>query len=178
MQCRMDDTGAIANYDPSGPWHPSVGYASPGHGPIAIPVVRKPYPEPEVTSRMGIQGPERKAVTDLVRLAGKFGWFAQVTYARGCFPHASQGTPGPVKDSLAVRLSRNGVRAVAVYAGADTWAWDTLALQDRSLWPRRLPSLTEFMDGVFGPLHEPIKADRPMEGPARRALKTWGPLLP
>ena len=150
-----------------------------GLGPRVATEVREPYPEPEVTSRMGIAGPERKAVTDLVRMAERFGWFARVTYARGCFPHASQGTPGPVKDSLAVRMSRvGGWRAVAVYAGADTWAWDTLALQSLWYWPRRFTTLAEFLDGVFGPIHEPIKAARPMEGPARRQLKTWGPLLP
>ena len=149
-----------------------------GLGPRVTTVVREPYPEPEVTSRMGIEGPERKAVTDLVRMAEKFGWSAQVTYARGCFPHASQGTPGPVKDSLAVRLFRGGARAVAVYVGAETWAWNTLARQLGTGWPEQFTSLHLFEDMVFGPMHEPIKADRPMEGPARRALKTWGPLLP
>jgi len=150
-----------------------------GLGPRVSLVEHEPYPAPEVTSRMGIAGPERKAVTDLMALAVRFGWQCQVTYARGCFPHSSHGTPGPVKDSLAVRMTRaGGWRAVAVYAGADTWAWDTLALQSLWYWPRRYGSLSDFLDGVFGPVCQPVKAARPMEGPARRALKVWGPLLP
>lgn len=151
-----------------------------GLGPRVATVAHEPYPEPEVTSRMGIEGPERKAVTDLIKLARMFGWMVTVTYARGCFPHGTTGAPGPVKDSLAVRLTRvGGWRAVAVYAGSDkSWAWDTLALQSLWFWPRRFDSIGAFMDGAFGPTREPLKASAPMQGPARRPLKNWGPLLP
>jgi hypothetical protein len=151
-----------------------------GLGPRVALVESEPYPAPEVTSRQGITGPERKAVTDLVTLVARFGWQCQVTYARGCFPHSSHGTPGPVKDSLAVRLAHaDGRRAVAVYAGVDGWAWDTLvASTDSAPWPQRFTSLAAFLDGLLGPMHQPIKADRPMEGPARRPLKVHGPLAP
>ena len=149
-----------------------------GLGPRVATEVREPYPEPEVTSRMGIEGPERKAVTDLVRMGRAWGADVRIQYARGCFPHALLGTPGEVKDSLGVVMQRGVVRAVAVHVGSDTWAWGTLAVQIPGAPPERFTTLAEFLDGVFGPMHEPIRADRPIEGPARRPLKTWGPLRP
>lgn len=105
-------------------------------------------------------------------------WDVEITYARGCFPNGATGKPGAVKDSIAVRMTRGSVRAVAVYVGGSTWAWDTMAVQVPGVWPDRFATLTGFVDGVFGIIHEPTRADRPMEGPARRTLKVWGPLKP
>lgn len=136
------------------------------------------YPAPEVTSRDMVAGPVKSAVEDLADQAGTFGWSVDVTYARGCFPHATTGRPGPVRDSLAVRMARGNARAVAVHKGGASWSWDTLAHQTPGRWPVRYPDLSRFTDGVFGPVHHPVRAAGPMLGPARRALKIWGPLKP
>jgi len=186
MQCRMDETGAIANYDPKGQWHPTVGYASPGHGPVAVVVEREPYPVPEVTSRDDVMAARawalaqsKSAVTDLIKAARTVGFEVVIQYACGHFPHASYGTPGELKESIAVVMTRDSMRAVAVYAGAGkAWSWDTLAIQRPGWWPVRMGSLATFLDGLLGPMHQPVKAARPMEGPARRALKVHGPLAP
>jgi hypothetical protein len=150
-----------------------------GLGPRVDVVDREPYPAPEVSSCSLVAVPNKKAVADLELLAEALGWSVETTYARGCFPHGATGAPGPVKDSLGVRMTRGTVRAVAVYVGAGkSWAWDTLAVQAPGAWPDRFASLASFIDGAFGIIHEPTRADRPMEGPARRALKEWGPLKP
>jgi hypothetical protein len=149
-----------------------------GLGPGAPVLEREPYPAPEVTSRDGEVWPAKKAVDDLTELGWKLGWTVLTTYARGHFPHASLGTPGELKESIAVRMDRGPMRAVAVYAGAGSWSWDTLAIQGSGAWPRRFSSLAAFLDGLVGPMHEPVKAGSPMEGPARRALKIHGPLAP
>jgi hypothetical protein len=159
-----------------------------GLGPRVSLMEHEPYPVPEVTSRMGIAGPERKAVTDLANLARKWNYEVRIQYARGRFVHASLGTPGAVKDSIGLVMERGVVRAVAVYAGsaktavyagsAKTWTWGTLAVQVPGAWPERFATMDAFLEGVFGPVCQPVKAASPMEGPARRALKKWGPLLP
>lgn len=162
--------------------NPSLGntYAGGGIGlgPRADVVEREPYPAPEVSSRLGMVHSAKKAVWELETLARTMGWSVETTYARGCFPNGSTGKPGAVKDSIAVRLTRGAVRAVAVYVGGSTWAWDTMAVQVRGAWPDRFATLTGFVDGAFGIIHEPTRAAGPMLGPARRALKDWGPLKP
>jgi hypothetical protein len=151
-----------------------------GLGPRADVLEREPYPAPEVTSRDGVTGPAKTAVDSLVRTVWpSFGFWPDVRYARGHFPHASHGTPGELKESLAVVMTRGSQRAVAVYAGSGkSWSWDTLAIQGSGAWPRRFNSLAAFLDGLLGPIHQPVKAVSPMEGPARRALKVHGPLMP
>lgn len=164
-------------FAPIGEWHPTVDYRDMAKA-IVPTVESEPYPAPEVSSRSGEPGPHRDAVIGLMDLAESLGWSVDITYARGCFPHGATGKPGAVKDSLAVRVWRGAVRAVAVYVGGSTWAWDTMAVQVPGAWPARFATLAGFMDGAFGIIHEPTRADRPMEGPARRALKDWGPLKP
>jgi hypothetical protein len=150
-----------------------------GLGPRVDVVEREPYPAPEVSSRQGMVHSAKKAVWELETLARTMGWSVEVAYARGCFPHGATGKPGAVKDSLGVRMTRGTVRAVAVYVGAGkSWAWDTLAVQVPRAWPDRFATLTGFVDGAFGIMLEPTRAHRPMEGPARRPLKEWGPLKP
>jgi len=157
--------------------NPSLGndYAGGGIGlgPRVGVVEREPYPAPEVSSRSGDDpGPHKDAVIKLMDLAESLNWSVDITYARGCFPHGATGKPGAVKESLAVRACRGPVRAVAVYVGAGkTWAWETMAVQVPGAWPDRFATLAGFMDGAFGIIHEPTRANRPMEGPARRALK-------
>jgi hypothetical protein len=163
--------------------NPSLGntYAGGGIGlgPRMDAVERESYPAPEVSSRLGMVHSAKKAVWELETLARALGWSVEITYARGCFPHATTGKPGHVKDSLAVRMTRGAVRAVAVYVGAGkAWSWDTMAVQTPGAWPDRFATLAGFVDGAFGIMLEPTRADRPMEGPPRRALKDWGPLKP
>jgi hypothetical protein len=179
LNCARDDAGVDWEwFAPIGEWHPTVDYRDMDKA-IAPSVECEPYPAPEVTSRDGMTSAGAgKAVGDLERLAQRFGYAAEVTYARGCFPNGATGRPGTVKDSLAVRMTQGSVRAVAVYVGGSTWSWDTLTVQRPGAWPARFETLAGFLDGAFGPVLEPVKADRPMEGPARRALKDWGPLKP
>jgi hypothetical protein len=150
-----------------------------GLGPGAPVLEREPYPAPEVDSRDCVTGPTRTAVQGLVATVWPFGFWTDIRYARGHFPHASLGTPGELKESLAVVMTRGSERAVAVYAGTGkSWSWDTLAVQGSGAWPRRFNSLTAFLDGLLGPIHRPVRAASPMEGPARRVLKVHGPLMP
>jgi hypothetical protein len=156
-----------------------------GLGPRPPMVERVPYPVPEVTSRDGMAIARmgliesKRAVMDLIKMVRTVSFEVVIQYARGYFPHATFGTPGELKESIAVRMDRGPVRAVAVYAGAGkAWSWDTLAIQGSGAWPRRFDSLTAFLDGLLGPMHQPVKAAGPMEGPARRALKVHGPLMP
>ncbi len=87
----------------------------------------EPYPAPEVTSRDGHPVPEKGAVSRVLTLALGKGWDADVTYARGHLPHATTARPLTCRGSIAVRLTRDGVRAVAVYReGSSSWAWDTM----------------------------------------------------
>jgi hypothetical protein len=103
-----------------------------GLGPVIPAYVREPYPAPELTAHPYAPDccPSKDAVSDLQDLAVLLGWEVKVTHARGCFPHASLGTPGGVQDSLAVRMRHGAQRAVAVYAGAGKWSWGTIARWD------------------------------------------------
>jgi hypothetical protein len=119
-----------------------------GLGPRPAVAPAAPYPAPEVTSRDGVAGPVKSAVASLVTLAGTLGWSVDVTYARGCFPHATTGRPGPVRDSLAVRMARGPLRAVAVYAEGSTWSWSTLAIQGSKPYPVIYPTMTAFREAL------------------------------
>lgn len=91
--------------------------------------VIEPYPAPKVTSRDGVQPPEKQAVKDLIKMATALGWkVVKNSYAMGHMPHAIHGTPGQELESIAVRLERDGHWMVAVYRGkaGTTWTWDTL----------------------------------------------------
>lgn len=134
--------------------NPSVGngYAGGGIGlgPAVSLVELEPYPGPEVSSRDGVVGPDKTATAGLKRKAEGFGWSVEVTYARGCFPHATHGTPGAVKDSLALRMTRGTDRAVAVYSWAGTaWTWTTLAIQRPGAWPRRFETVGVFQESLL-----------------------------
>jgi hypothetical protein len=116
-----------------------------GLGPRPPAEPRELYPAPEVTSRDGVAGPEKRAVRDMVRAVGATGWAAKVTYAKGHVPHATTGRPGAEpRESLAVRMWRGDQRAVAVYVdhGAG-WSWDTLWILGEH--PRKYPAVTAFL---------------------------------
>ena len=89
----------------------------------------QPYPVPLVTSAdprpAGVTEPG--PVLDLQMHAQMHGWMHRTTYSEGYLPHASYGTPGrTAKKIWAVRLERNGSRAVAVRhddSWASLWVW-------------------------------------------------------
>ena len=128
--------------------YPESHAAHESHDPWRVPPAE--YPAPEVTSREGVQGPTKRAVESLQKAAEAHGWTVAVTYSRGCFPHATTGRSGAVKNVLAVRMCRIGRQAVAVYSGGPTWSWGTLAAWQ--LPPVGLPtfydSITQFIDEV------------------------------
>jgi len=104
-----------------------------------------PYPEPLVRSTDGVPGPTKTAVTGLVKFAEAHGWTVKVTYAKGWMPNTKTGRPGKApKETLAVRMERGTERAVAVYAGASTWAWDTMLRWDAGVTPGKFTILGEF----------------------------------
>lgn len=121
-----------------------------GLGPAVADYVRTAYPEPELPAHLQVITccPYRSAVTGLFSLAVERGWQVKITHARGCFPHATTGAPGGVQDSLAVRMRQGAQRAVAVYAGASTWSWGTIARWDMAdpRTPDRFDSITAFQD--------------------------------
>jgi hypothetical protein len=120
-----------------------------GLGPRPEPPARDPYPAPLVTSDQGVTGPDKRAVKALTELCRPFGWDTVVTYAEGCFPHATTGQPGPPRPSLAVRMERGREFAVAVYVGGSTWSWDTLSIL-RAGRIERHPQIGDFLDALFG----------------------------
>lgn len=109
----------------------------------------EPYPAPVISSRDGVEGPAKTAVQDLMRLAEAHGWAIRLTYAKGHFPNGATGRPGVAKESLAVRMSRFGEQAIAIYVGGSTWSWDTLVRSTSEAF-HRYAGLGLFMDAVFG----------------------------
>lgn len=98
-----------------------------GLGPVPPPAPREPYPVPEIPAHITDDYMGKRAVLMTVALARSLGWDVVVTRARGCWPHRTTGAPGPQRDSLAVRMRRDGIPAAAVYVqGTSTWAWETL----------------------------------------------------
>lgn len=148
LQCRRDGEGIDWEwFAPIGEWHPTVDYRDMSKA-VALTVQREPYPAPEVSSRLPVVAPNKKAVADLELFAEMLGWSVETTYARGCFPHATTGKPGPAKDSLAARMTRGAIRAVAVYVGGSTWSWETMAVQTPGSWPVRYSRLVDFKTGL------------------------------
>jgi len=80
------------------------------------------FPVPLVTSKDGqenaIQHPG--PVDDLAAYGVNAGWTCDITYSEGWVPHATTGKPLGPKVLWAVRMVRDGVRAVAVRTG-DQW---------------------------------------------------------
>lgn len=111
--------------DKIGEHHPDVGYAPPGHGPLAPKAAEKaPYPAPTVTSRQGLAPEPPKAFQALHGDMRAAGWRTLVQYAHGSMPHSKLGTPLGAKDSWALRLEHaDGRHACAVHRGG---AWGSL----------------------------------------------------
>lgn len=125
-----------------------------GLGPRPEPPAPPSYPAPDITSRDGAQGPDKAAVTALVRLAESHRWTVLVTYAKGYLQHATTGKPGTVRrGSLAVRMRRpGGQHAVAVYVDhGSAWAWDTLWIAGARL--EKYGQIGAFQDALFGAVH-------------------------
>lgn len=107
------------------------------------------YPDPEVSSRDNVTGPTKRAAQDLAKFAEELGWDVQVTYARGCPPHSSHGTPLGVRDSLAIRMHQGIERyAFAVYAGGLTWSWDSMWIWSRNHKPMKYTKIGEFKESL------------------------------
>ena len=88
--------------------------------------IEQPYPAPALTSDMLHTGSPSQPAADLLTLAVSHGWDGRITFAEGNPPHATHGRPLAVKKSEAVRLARDGRRAVAVRMGgkwASLWTW-------------------------------------------------------
>ncbi len=101
---------------------PSISFAR------VEPEVEQPFPRPEVTSTDTAGRVEPPTlVIDLAACAQALGWDHMITYARGWVPHARTGRPlAGVRESWAVRLRREGRRAVAVRMGGawvSMWTW-------------------------------------------------------
>lgn len=101
----------------------------------AEPEERQEFPAPAVTSRdphpEQIPGP----VFKLYGYAQAHGWKAEVTYSRGCLPHATHGRPGEPKDLWAVRMAKRDMRAVAVqHSGGwkSLWTWSPRRIMVRN----------------------------------------------
>lgn len=137
IECRYDVTGAHTNYDPTGKWHPNVGYPSPGLDPRTAEAIERAnlaierlHPAPVQTSAAGaipIAAPA--PVQALKAFAETFGWQTWLTYARGHGIHGSTGKPTSEVHSLALRLKFPGARACAVYVSPvakTAWSWKSL----------------------------------------------------
>jgi len=150
MGCGRADHGITwAPADKVGAHHPSVGYPSPGHGPLAPPAGdREPFPAPTVSSRDGVfpDSPPR-ALASLQMALHAAGWRTLVQYAHGNMPHSKLGSPLAAKPSWALRLEREGrengqsIGAVAVYRGG---AWDALYTWSATQPHRKFPNITSF----------------------------------
>lgn len=134
---------------------PDAFYAGGGIGLGPAPSLAEPadpYPTPLVSSRDSQDGPVKRAVADMVKLAQACRWTVSTTYARGWVPHAKLGTPSTEpRDSVAVRMFRGDQRAVAVYVDhGSSWGWDTLYRWRVGVFPHKDVAVTPFLDALFG----------------------------
>lgn len=114
-----------------------------GLGPGAPKPPETVYPLPEEPGHDWRPGCPRKPAVDTLRaFAEARGWSVRMTHAKGCFPHAAHGTPGPQLDSLALRMSLRGHRVVAVYKAGSTWTWTTILAWSPADFPFRLEGVT------------------------------------
>lgn len=108
------------------------------------------FPAPLVTSSDQAEGPAKRAVTTLVKEMESAGWSVKVTYAKGWTPNASTGRPSAQpKESLAVRASRAGQRAVAAYFSGSSWSWETLYVWTDGQFPDKHANITTFRKAVL-----------------------------
>lgn len=140
------ETDVPAGYRPDGPqpapWDPTVMRR-------AAPVVKPAFPAPLVDSAMGVAPPVKTAVRAVRALAESTGWTVLETYAKGWVPHSKTGRPGAQpKESVALRMSRGHERAVAVYAGASSWAWDTMLTWSDGTFPQKHKTLGAFKEAL------------------------------
>lgn len=139
MDCRRKDCGVTWTGDRGiGKWHPTVGYASPGQGPLAPEAVSEAAPvPPEVTSRdpwpEGISVP--KSVAALQKLAMDNGWNAVLGYSRR-----------DVEQLISVRVRRPGIEAHAIYrtASGKSWSWAQFWVTLDERFPRQIFLLADF----------------------------------
>lgn len=125
-----------------------------GLGPRPPVAEAEPYPQPQLQAHLlTITGccPIKTAVAELSADAWKLGWQTIITHARGQYPHAKLGTPGKVKDSLAVRMWAGDERAAAVYVGGSTWSWDYLYRWTVGMRPHKYGTITEFRQSLLLP---------------------------
>lgn len=134
-----------------------------GLGPRPEPPAPEPYPAPVISSRDGVEGPAKSAVTGLVRLAWAHGWVTLKQYAEGYLQHATTGRPSAKpRASILVRLQRGREYATARYVDrGSAWAWDTLWIAGEH--PRKFDQIGAWTDAVFGPVHV-IAPFPPMHG--------------
>jgi hypothetical protein len=129
--------------------HPAIPFAELDYSPKAEPEQATSYPAPEVTSRDGIAGAGKAAVTDALKYATERGWVGSSTYARGHLPHATTGRPGALSDSYAVRLRKGDRYAVAVYREAgQSWKWDSLYVWGAGEGRVPYPTITAWRDAL------------------------------
>lgn len=131
-----------------GDWHPTVGYPSPGHGPLAPEQAEKaPYPAPTVTSSQGLAPEPPTAFRALHGEMRAAGWRILVQYAHGSMPHSTLGTPLATKDSWALRVQHaDGRHACAVYRGD---AWGSLFTWGNGETPHQHANVTAFRAAVL-----------------------------
>lgn len=125
-------------FTPIGTWHPTVPIVRPGELP-GIPLKRpvavrgiwpEHDPEPETTTREGLQVSAPQAVAKLGRAAREAGFEVRMGVARGWARAVKIGTYRHL-DSVGVALLGHGWRVHAVYArtvGAKSWAWRSIAI--------------------------------------------------
>lgn len=80
------------------------------------------HPEPEVTARPVVDEVIPRSVASMAKLAEGAGWSVEITYARG----TTYSTQPRLVHSLAVRMRRDGRRAVAVWtcpADGEKWTF-------------------------------------------------------
>ena len=149
---RADHGITWAPAQPVGAHHASVGYPSPGHGPIApVGAEKAPYPAPTVTSRQGAHKDAPAAFQALQRGLEAAGWRTLVQYAHGSMPHSRLGTPLAAKDSWALRMEHpDGRAACAAYRGG---AWGSMFTWGNGATHHQHANITAFRAVV---LAEPV----------------------
>jgi hypothetical protein len=171
IECRYEDCGTGARYDPQGEWHPSVGYPSPGSGWNLAPgpELPDPYPSPVMHSRRPL--PLTFIAPSPVRLLAEFArehsWEVRTQYSQGNVPHGVTGHPGPLRDLIGLRFGEHPItprQAYAIYsrtASGGTWTWSSVMIWGPDLPPFGGCGVTE------------LKAYLMMPDASTEALKTW-----
>lgn len=153
---RLDAGVTWESQDPTGAWHPTVGYESPGSGAVqlGLQMPAEAHPEPLVGARVAREVEIPGAARAVRKLAEASGWTVRATYALG-WVLGSRGETRALTHSLALRMrcdlvvQRETLWVVAVWSVKEPHE-GLLKLADRGVCEVPVPSAGWKFDLGYG----------------------------